>query len=222
MSANLYPLFLNLRDRACVVVGGSEMAEGKTRGLLDAGARIRVIAPEVTGQISAWAESGKLQWHARPYQIGDLRDAFLVVSAADAETNARVFVEADAEHTFCNAVDDIPHCNCYASAVVRRGSLQIAISTAGNSPALAQRLRRELEEQFDEEYGPWVQQLGETRKLLSQDQALNPATQRKKLHQQASAAAFEAFRLSLHREGGSQNSVRSSEGPRKSSGKPKP
>jgi len=222
MSASLYPLFLNLKDRTCVVVGGGEMAEGKTRGLLDAGARIRVISPEVTRQISAWAESGKLQWNARTYQIGDLHDAFLVVSAADAGTNARVFAEAEEEHTFCNAVDDIPHCNCYASAVVRRGPLQIAISTAGNSPALAQRLRRELEEEFGEEYGPWVQQLGEARKLLFQDQAVYTATQRKRLHDQASAAAFEAFRLSLRREGDSQNSVRSSEGSRKSSGKAKP
>jgi precorrin-2 dehydrogenase/sirohydrochlorin ferrochelatase len=217
MSANLYPLFLNLRDRNCVVVGGSEMAERKTRGLLDAGARIRVIAPEVTRQISAWAESGKLQWNARPYQIGDLRDAFLVVSAADAETNARAFAEAEAEHTFCNAVDDIPHCNCYASAVVRRGPLQIAISTAGNSPALAQRLRKQFEEQFGEEYGPWVQQLGETRRLLSQDKAVNIATQRKMLHEQASAAAFEAFRALHRREGDSQNSVGNPGGSRKSS-----
>jgi precorrin-2 dehydrogenase len=77
---------------------------------------------------------------------------FLVVSVAHTETNARVFEEAEMLQTFCNAVDDIDHCNCYASAVVRRGPLQIAISTAGKSPALAQRLREELEERFGEEY----------------------------------------------------------------------
>jgi len=175
------------------------MAEAKTRELLDAGARTRLIAPEVTNQISAWAESGKLQWEDRTYQSGDLRDAFLGVSAADAETNAHVFEEAEAHHTFCNAVDDVPHCNCYASAVVRRGPLQIAISTAGKSPALVQRLRKEFEEEFGEAYGAWVQQLGETRSRLFQDKAMNSEPRRKMLHEQASAAAFEVFRASQRR-----------------------
>ena len=199
MSASLYPLFLNLEGRLCVVVGGDEMAEQKTRELLDAGARIRLVAPEVTNQISAWAESGKLQWEARTYQSGDPEDAFLVVSVADAATNARVFAETEAQHTFCNAVDDIPHCNCYAPAVVRRGPLQIAISTAGNSPALAQRLRKEFEQQFGEEYGAWVQQLGETRSRLFQDKAINSEIRRKLLHEQATASAFEVFRASHRR-----------------------
>jgi precorrin-2 dehydrogenase/sirohydrochlorin ferrochelatase len=142
MSGNLYPLFLNLQGRTCVVVGGTEMAEGKTRELVDAGARIRLIAPEVTNQISAWVQEGKLHWEPKVYEAGDLREAYLVVSVADTDTNARVFADAEAQHIFCNAVDDIQHCSCYASAVVHRGPLQIAISTAGNSPALAQRLRK--------------------------------------------------------------------------------
>jgi len=137
----LYPLFLNLRGRVSVVVGGNEMAEAKIRELLDAEAKIRVIAPTATDQIVAWSHAGRLQWDGRAYQHGDLREAFLVVSVADAKTNAQVFEEAETHRTFCNAVDDIEHCNCYASAVVRRGPLQIAISTSGKSPALAQRLR---------------------------------------------------------------------------------
>lgn len=193
MRANLYPLFLNLSDRMCVVVGGDEMAEGKIRELLDAGARIRVIASEVTSVIRAWAESGKLQWETRAYQGGDLRGAFLVVSIADTATNARVFAEAEQQHMFCNSVDDIARCNCYASAVVRRGPLQIAVSTAGNSPALAQRIRKELEEQFGEDYGPWVEQLGEERKVLLGNKAISIETRRKLFHEQASAEAFEKF-----------------------------
>jgi len=136
MSANLYPLFLNLRGRCCVVVGGSDMAELKTRDLLDAGARVVVVSPEGTNQMSMWAAPGEIQWKARAYEGGDLRGAFLVVSMADAETNARVFADAEREHIFCNAVDDIPNCSCYASAVLRRGPLQIAISTAGEQPSL--------------------------------------------------------------------------------------
>lgn len=207
MKPSLYPLFLNLRNRTCVVVGGYEMAEAKARELLEAGARIRLIAPEVTHQLSAWAKSGNLEWEPRTYTNGDLQEAFLVVSVADAETNARVFADAERQHTFCNAVDDTPHCSCYASAIVRRGPLQIAISTAGNSPALAQRLRKEFEQQFSEEYGPWVQQLGKTRALLFQDKAITTETRRKILHDQASAAAFKAFRASHHRDGNGHPSV---------------
>lgn len=195
MSAPLYPLFLNLQGRTCVVIGGNEMAEGKVRDLIHAEAKIRLIAPNVTPQIVEWSQAGRLHWQDRPYQQGDLADAFLVVSIADSETNARVFEEAEARHIFCNAVDDIPHCNCYASAVVRRGPLQIAISTAGKSPALAQRLRKELEERFGEEYGLWVQELGELRSQLFEDKEIEPETRCKMLHEQASESAFEKFRV---------------------------
>lgn len=195
--SNLYPLFLSLRGRACVVVGGNEMAEAKIRELLDADANVRVIAPLATDQICAWSQAGRLRWEARAYEPGDGRDAFLVISVADAKTNAQVFEEAETHRTFCNAVDDIEHCNCYASAVVRRGPLQIAISTAGKSPALAQRLRKELEERFGEEYALWVTTLGELRSRLFQDKAIDSETRRRTLHEQASASAFDTFRSSL-------------------------
>jgi len=199
MSASLYPLFLNLQGRACVVIGGNEMAEGKVRDLLDAEAEIRLIAPDVTPQIAEWSQVGKLHWLPRPYRRGDVADACLVVSIADAETNAQVFAEAEARRVFCNAVDDIPHCSGYASALVRRGPLQIAISTAGKSPALAQRLRKELEDRFGEEYGSWVQQLGELRVRLFR-KTMDSETRRKMLHEQASASAFETFRVARLRE----------------------
>ncbi len=195
--STLYPLFVSLSGRICVVVGGNEMAETKIRELLDTDAKIRVIAPAATDQIAAWSQAGRLQWERRAYVNGDLRDAFLVVSVADAETNARVFEEAETHRTFCNAVDDIEHCSCYASAVVRRGPLQIAISTAGKSPALAQRLRKELEERFGEEYALWVTRLGELRSRLFQENSIDSETRRKTLHEQASASAFEMFRSSL-------------------------
>jgi precorrin-2 dehydrogenase/sirohydrochlorin ferrochelatase len=173
------------------------VAEGKIHELLDADAMVRVIAPAVTEQVAAWSQAGRLQWEPRSYISGDLSDAFLVVSVADPETNAQVFEEAETRRTFCNAVDDIEHCNCYASAVVRRGPLQIAISTTGKSPALAQRLRKELEERFGEEYGLWVTRLGELRSRLFQDKAIDSETRRRTLHEQASASAFEAFQSSL-------------------------
>lgn len=195
--STLYPLFLNLQGRVCVVVGGNEMAEAKVRDLLEADAKIRVIAPAATDQIAAWSQAGILEWEARTYETGDGRNAFLMVSVADAKTNARVFEEAEMNRTFCNAVDDIEHCNCYASAIVRRGPLQIAISTAGKSPALAQRLRKELEERFGEEYALWVTRLGELRSRLFQDKAIDSETRRRMLHEQASAYALDTFRRSL-------------------------
>lgn len=195
--STLYPLFLSLKGRVCIVVGGNEMAEAKVGELLEADAKIRVIAPTATDQIAAWSQAGRLEWEGRAYQHGDLREAFLVVSVADTKTNAQVFEEAETHRTFCNAVDDIEHCNCYASAVVRRGPLQIAISTAGKSPALAQRLRKELEERFGEEYALWVTRLGELRSRLFQDMAIDSETRRRTLHEQASASAFDTFRGSL-------------------------
>jgi precorrin-2 dehydrogenase/sirohydrochlorin ferrochelatase len=212
MSTPLYPLFLNLQGRGCVVVGGSEMAEGKVRELLDAEAKIRVIAAVLNEQVAKWSREGREQWAARPYEDGDLRDAFLVVSVADAETNARVFEEAERRNILCNAVDDIKHCNCYASAVVRRGSLQIAISTAGQSPALAQRLRKELEERFGTEYALWVERLGELRSRLFQDKTIDRERRRAILHEQASATAFESYRNSLKGKSLGQNSGTASDG----------
>jgi len=212
MSAPLYPLFCNLQGRSCVVVGGNEMAETKIQGLLGAGAEIRVIAPEITPQIAAWRQAGRLQWQASPYQSGDLRDAFLVVSVSDAATNSKVFEEAETRRIFCNSVDDIEHCSCYASAVVRRGALQIAISTSGQSPALAQRLRKELEQRFGAEYGLWVKNLGELRGLLLKDKEIDSPRRREILHEQASASSFEAFRNSLNQEKTGQSSAENSDG----------
>ena len=196
MAKPLYPLFLNLAGRNCVVVGGGDVAEGKIRDLLDAGAKVRVIAPTVTSAIVEWTTTQRLQWGARAFEDGDLREAYLVISASDATTNAKVFAEAEARHIFCNAVDDIEHCNAYAGAIVRRGPLQIAISTAGKSPALAQRLRKELQGQFGPEYGPWVDRLGEARNQVLRDPQSDSETKRRRLHEQASAEAFEAFRRS--------------------------
>lgn len=198
--APMYPLFLNLRERNCAVVGGNQVAEAKVRDFLDAGAKVKVIALNVTDAIATWARTGQVKWESRPYETGDLRDSFLVVTAADSSTNAEVYAEAEEAYTFCNAVDDIKHCNCFASSVVRRGPLQIAISTAGNSPALAQRLRLELDQQFGPEYCSWVQELGQSRKQLFSEPNLDPNSRRIRLHEQASTAAFESFRNGVTRE----------------------
>jgi len=183
-------MFVKLEARRCLVVGAGEVAEGKIRGLLNAGASVQVIAPRAVLQIQKWAWEGTIGWSARAFQPHDLDGAFLVVAATSSpDVNAQVFKHAREKNVLCNSVDDPDHCDFYYPAVVNRGDLQIAISTNGRSPALAQRLRQELEEQFGPEYEAWVKELGEARdRLTAKRVPLGP--RRKLLHQLASREAF--------------------------------
>jgi precorrin-2 dehydrogenase len=189
---NMFPMFLKLEGRRCLVVGAGTVAEGKIRGLLQAGASIQVVAPRALWQIQKWARDGVLGWKARSFQPSDLDQGFLVIAATSLpEVNAQVFKEAQSRRVLCNAVDDPENCDFYYPAVVKRGDLQIAISTSGRSPALAQRLRRELEEQFGPEYEEWVEELGQARERLSAE-TLDGEERRKLLHELASRGTFEA------------------------------
>jgi precorrin-2 dehydrogenase/sirohydrochlorin ferrochelatase len=186
----MFPMFLKLEGRRCLVVGAGAVAEGKIRGLLESGASVQVVAPEAVLQIRKWAWEGTVGWSPRGFQSHDLEGAFLVITATSSpEVNAQVFSEARERKVLCNSVDDPEHCDFYYPAVVNRGDLQIAISTNGRSPALAQRLRQELEDQFGPEYEAWVRELGEARDhLIAKKLALEP--RRKLLHELASREAF--------------------------------
>ncbi|HEX2344861.1 MAG TPA: bifunctional precorrin-2 dehydrogenase/sirohydrochlorin ferrochelatase [Vicinamibacterales bacterium] len=145
----LFPLFLKLARRRCLVVGAGTIAEGKIASLLDARARVRVVAPQATPTIAAWARNRRLMWIQRAFEPADLDRAFLVIAATSSvKVHRIVFREARHRGVLCNAVDEPTRCDFYYPAVFRRGDLQIAVSTSGRSPALAQRLRRELEAQF--------------------------------------------------------------------------
>jgi precorrin-2 dehydrogenase/sirohydrochlorin ferrochelatase len=189
---SLFAMFVKLEDRSCLVVGAGSLAESKIPGLLEAGARVGVVAPQANATVSGWALAGKITWKRRSFEPADLDGAFLVIAATGASAvNQRVFREARGRGVLCNAVDDPERCDFYYPAVVRRGALQFAISTGGLSPALAQRLRRELEEQFGPEYAEWVAQLGSSRQqILARD--LKPEDRRKLLHELASREAFAA------------------------------
>jgi precorrin-2 dehydrogenase/sirohydrochlorin ferrochelatase len=190
---SLFPMFVKLRDRLCVVVGGGQNAESKIPGLLAAEAKVRVIAPEVTESLGAQAREGQIEWVRKTFETKDLSGAYLVVAATSAvEVNHEIFREAEARGILCNAVDDPDYCHFYYPSVVRRGALQIAISTEGLSPALAQRLRRELEVQFGPEYEPWVNWLGAARKFLRAKND-DPQETRQLLHQLASREMFDRF-----------------------------
>ncbi|MFZ0523264.1 MAG: bifunctional precorrin-2 dehydrogenase/sirohydrochlorin ferrochelatase [Candidatus Acidiferrales bacterium] len=190
---SLFPMFVKLRDRLCVVVGGGQIAEAKIPGLLAAEAKIRIVAPEVTDSLSVHVREGHIEWLRKTFEPADLAGAYLVVAATSAvEVNHDVFREAEARGILCNVVDDPDYCHFYYPSVVRRGALQIAISTEGLSPALAQRLRRELEAQFGPEYEPWVTWLGAARKFLRAKKD-DPEETRQLLHQLASAEMFNKF-----------------------------
>jgi siroheme synthase-like protein len=190
---SLLPIFVKLRDRLVVVVGGGAIAEGKMEGLFAAEARVRVVAPQVTPAIAQWIEQGRVEWKAKTFAPADLDGAYLVIAATSAPgVNEAVFSGADARGILCNAVDDIEHCHFYYGSVVQRGDLQIAISTNGKSPALAQRLRLQLEKQFGPEYELWLEWLGAARELLRAGD--NSADSKKVLlHHLASEPMFVRF-----------------------------
>ena len=188
----MFPIFLKLESRPCLVVGAGAIAEGKIQGLLAERASVKVVAPEATSQIRQWASAGAIDWHQREFESADLEGKFLVIVATSCrDVNARVFTEAHAKGILCNAVDDPPNCDFYYPALVRRGDLQIAISTGGQSPALAQRIRQELEQQFGPEYESWVAELGKQREELAVSD-LDPDVRKRILHELASRASFDA------------------------------
>jgi len=189
----LFPIYVRLRGRRVLVVGGGKVAEGKILGLLDTAATIQVVALEASQRVREWATSGRLALAERGFQTSDLEGVLLaVVAAAAAPVRERVFAEARARGILVNVVDVPGQCDFFYPAVVRRGDLQIAISTSGQSPSLAQRLRQQLEGQLGEGYASWVAELGETRRrVLGSD--LSRQQKQFLLHSLASRQAFEAM-----------------------------
>jgi precorrin-2 dehydrogenase/sirohydrochlorin ferrochelatase len=187
---NMFPIFLKLDGRRCLVVGAGTVAEGKIRGLLDAGALVEVVAPKAVLEVQKWASEEVISWKPRLFEPRDLEGVSIVVAATSSpDLNAEILREARLRNVLSNAVDDPENCDFYYPAVVKRGDLQIAISTGGRSPALAQRLRQELEEQFGPEYESWVAELGEAREQLM-DAVRDREARRKLLHRLASREAF--------------------------------
>jgi siroheme synthase-like protein len=190
---SLFPIFVKLEGRLIVVVGGGKIAEAKIPGVLAAGGRVRLIAPSVTPEIAEWVRFGKIDWLPKEFETAELDGAFLVIAATSAPgVNKAVYREAETRGILCNAVDDIENCHFYYGAVVQRGDLQIAISTNGKSPALAQRLRLEFEAEFGPEYEVWLEWLGAAREAL---RASGPSseTTKKLLHELAGQPMFEEF-----------------------------
>ena len=193
---SLFPMFLKLADKRCLVVGAGNVGAPKITRLAETGARVQVIALAARDEVKELAMDGKITLELRAFEPDDFEGKFLaVVATASPLLNQAIYAEAQRRGVLCNVVDVPELCDFYYPAVVQRGNLQIAISTNGQSPSLAQRLRQQLEKQFGPGYERWVAELGATRNLVLASN-LNPERKRELLHSLASREAVEARCLS--------------------------
>lgn len=169
MSKTWYPVMLDLESKPCLIVGGGRVAERKARALMEAGASVTVVSPQVTPQLEAWADEGLIRTQKNVYTIGlaVMAEARLVFAATgDATVNAQVCAEAEALGKLVNSADDAEAGGFIVPATLRRGRLTLSISTAGASPALAAKVCRQLEDTFGEEYAHYLELLHELRSAV--------------------------------------------------------
>jgi precorrin-2 dehydrogenase / sirohydrochlorin ferrochelatase len=204
VKASLFPMFIKLQGRPVLVVGAGNVGEPKIRALLETGASIRVVALEAGEAVREWARSGLIVLEERTFAPADLDSAFLaVIATSRRELNELAYTEAQKRGVLCNVVDVPEQCDFYYPAIVQRGDLQIAISTGGQSPALARHLREQLEKQFGPGYADWVAELGETRREILNSN-LTTDQKRELLMSLAARPAFEqmlAANSNHHNEG---------------------
>ena len=162
-----YPIFLEMNDRRCVVIGGGAVAERKVEGLLAAGAKVTVVSPALKGGLQRLLSRGAIRHLPHEHRAGDLAGYDLAfVAMDDPELNAAACGEARSQNIWVNSADDPAHCDFLLPAVIRRGDLVVAVSTGGASPALARVIREELEEVFTADYAQLLKIAGEVRREL--------------------------------------------------------
>ncbi len=162
-----FPIFLDLKGKTCLVVGGGRVAERKVRNLMKAGARVKVISPRITRGLRDLEDRGKINHRARPFRVGDLKSAHLAIAATDdRQVNEKIFLKASASRIPVNVVDDPRHCSFIVPSIISRGEILLAISTGGQSPALARALREKLQKEIGPEYAVMLKMLGAIRKKI--------------------------------------------------------
>lgn len=166
-----YPIYLDIKDRDCLVIGGGSVGTRKVMTLLACGANVTVVSTAATEKLKELSDSGVIQLKERDFQIADLDDRFLVIGATDnQELNFKIHAEAERRGLLCNIADRPKACNFILPSIVNRGDLIIAVSTSGKSPAFAKKLRKHLEKEFGDEYTKFLNLMGAIRqKLLNQD-----------------------------------------------------
>lgn len=195
---SLFPMFVKLQGKQVLTVGAGKVGEPKISGLLETGARIRVVALEASPAVRNWARQGQIELDLRAFSPDDLDGIFLAVVATSSRSlNERIYREAQRRGVLCNVVDVPDLCDFFYPSIVRRGDLQIAVSTAGQSPSLAQKIRQQLEKQFGPGYADWVAELGETRRLILASD-LDRERKLDLLHSLASREAAEAAIAEAH------------------------
>jgi precorrin-2 dehydrogenase/sirohydrochlorin ferrochelatase len=162
-----YPVQLDIRGRACLVVGGGAVGTRKVQTLVACGARVTVVSPAVSDTLKQLAAQGRIVLKQREYLSEDMEKTFLVIGATDDEAlNRRIHADAEARRVLCNIADRPESCNFILPSILKRGDLLITVSTSGKSPAFAKELRRRLETQFGDEHGTFLELMGAIRERL--------------------------------------------------------
>ncbi len=164
---NYYPIYLDIKNRNCLVVGGGAVAARKVETLAKCGAIVMVVSPDFTESLYEMEEHSAITLICRPYESSDLEEKFLVIGATNNEAlNRKISADAEKRNMLCNIADVPEICNFILPSVISRGDFSIAISTSGRSPAFAKKLRKDLEKIFGEEYACFLTLMGEVRKKL--------------------------------------------------------
>lgn len=193
---NFYPVFLDLRDKKCLVVGGGKVAAQKVNSLLSCHAKVTVLSPELSFELQKLTDTGKIKYLQKTYNSIFLEDIFLVIgSTANEEVNSSIAADCRSRHILVNIVDVPSLCSFIVPAVARQGDLSIAISTAGKSPALAARLRKEIESSFDLQYGSFLDFLGALRPRILE--TISNSNRRKALFLEMASKDFFNFYSAL-------------------------
>ena len=162
-----YPVNLDIKDRHCLVVGGGPVAARKAKTLMECEAMVTVVSPEFNESFRILAQNPRLTLVQRPYEISDLEGKFLVIGAtSDEALNRQINADAESRNMLCNIADVPDLCTFIVPAVITQGDLMIAVSTGGSSPALARRIREDLEQRFGPEYAEMTKLMGEIRRLV--------------------------------------------------------
>jgi siroheme synthase-like protein len=195
-----YPIYLDLMDRAVLVVGGGAIAESKAQQLIEAGARVRVVSPTLTPLLSGWAARGVIEHVVGRFKEDDLKDVYLVISAADDQAANEEVARLAAElGLLINVVDQPSLCNFITPALVTRGDLQVSVSTGGGSPSLTQRVKREIAASIGEEYGELLKIAAEMRADAKQ-RIPDFERRRKVLHEFVESEALDLIRTGKYDE----------------------